>query len=53
MRFLIDQNLSPRLAGLLGAQGHDAVHTMDLGLETAPDDVVLSRARDDGRIAQA
>lgn len=50
MRFLVDQNLSPRLAVVLGERGHDAVHTSHLGLETAPDSAVLERARNDGRM---
>lgn len=35
MRFLLDQNRSPRLAELLRNAGHDAVHTLELGLERA------------------
>ena len=38
MRFLIDQNRSPRLADLLRDAGHDAVHTLELELEQAEDD---------------
>lgn len=40
MKFLVDQNLSPRLAQLLV----DAVHVRSLGLATAPDTEVLARA---------
>ena len=37
MRFLIDSNRSPLLAGGLKAAGHDAVHVRDHGLQaTAP-----------------
>lgn len=50
MRFLVDQNLSPRLATVLTEQGHDAVHTSDLGLDVAPDETVLERARADDRV---
>ncbi len=50
MKFLLDQNRSPRLAALLRAAGHDAVHTLDLGLERAEDDEVLVAAREDGRV---
>ena len=50
MRFLVDQNLSPRLAAFLGEHGHDAVHTSGLGLEVAPDAAVLERARNDSRM---
>lgn len=46
MRF---QNLSPRLADLLRAAGHDAMHVRDLGLASAPDEVVMTAARTDLR----
>ena len=38
------------MAGLLVGNGHDAVHTSDLGLETAPDQQVLGQARESGRV---
>jgi predicted nuclease of predicted toxin-antitoxin system len=38
------------LATALAEQGHDAVHTSDLGLDVAPDATVLERARADDRI---
>lgn len=50
MRFLVDQNLSPRLAEVLVEHGHDALHTSDLGLDTASDEAVLARARTEDRI---
>ena len=50
MRFLLDENLSPLLAGLLAAGGHDTVHVRDLGLLTAADRLVLERARTDRRV---
>ena len=50
MRFLVDQNRSPRLAQLLRQAGHDAVHTLERGLEQADDDVLLDMARDEQRI---
>ena len=50
MRFLVDQNLSPLLAEELRAAGHDVVHTGDIDLSTAGDDVILQRALDEDRI---
>ena len=41
---------SPRLAQLLREAGHDAVHTLERGLEPADDDVLLDMARDEQRI---
>ncbi len=49
MRFLIDENVSPRVAALLRSAAHDAVHVRDLGLASAPDEVVMSAARTDLR----
>ena len=50
MRFLLDNNLSPKLIDLLRAAGHDVTHVRDLGLAAAPDEVVLERARGEGRV---
>lgn len=50
MRFLIDECLSARLAVLLTAAGHDAVHVGDRGLLGAADDVVLAAALAESRI---
>ena len=50
MKFLIDNNLSPLLADALKAAGHDAVHVRDLGMQAAPDEAVLERARSDGQV---
>lgn len=44
MRFLIDNNLSPRLAESLRILGHDAVHISDVGLAADADSVVVSKA---------
>ena len=46
MRFLVDANLSPRVAQHVRDAGHEAVHVADLGLLSADDDVILRRAVD-------
>jgi Domain of unknown function (DUF5615)/Protein of unknown function (DUF433) len=35
MRFLLDENLSPKLVELLGRDGHEVVHVRDIGLASA------------------
>ena len=50
MKFLIDANLSPRVARLLNATVHEAIHVNDVGLGTAEDDVILQRAADAGEV---
>jgi predicted nuclease of predicted toxin-antitoxin system len=34
----------------LGSEGHDAVHLRELGLQRLPDDDILVKAREEGRI---
>ncbi|MBV9313192.1 MAG: DUF5615 family PIN-like protein [Pseudonocardia sp.] len=48
MKFLLDQNLSPRVAVLLRAGGLHAEHVRDYGLQTELDEVILVFARDNG-----
>ncbi len=50
MRFLVDNNLSPRLARLLTQAGHDAIHVRDLGLTGADDDTIFDAAAGQQRI---
>lgn len=50
MRFLVDENLSRRLASALGAAGHDAVHVAELGMSSASDLAILEAARTQNRI---
>lgn len=38
------------MAELLRDAGHDALHTLEVGLEAAEDDVLLRRALDEGRV---
>jgi predicted nuclease of predicted toxin-antitoxin system len=50
MRFLLDENVSYRVASHLKAAGHDAVHVSEIGLTSTDDAVILARARDEGRV---
>ncbi len=50
MRFLLDENVSYRVASGLKAAGHDAVHVIEIGLTSAGDEAVFARARDDDRV---
>ena len=50
MRFLVDECLSARLTQLLMADGHDALHVLDVGLQGQPDDVIMGEARSNHRI---
>ncbi len=50
MRFLIDNALPPKLAELLIAAGHDAVHVRTYGMQANTDDVILARALAENRV---
>lgn len=50
MRFLLGENVSCRAGLHLKAAGHDAVHVGEIGLTSTDDKVILSRARDQGRV---
>jgi len=50
VRFLIDNALPPRLALLLRASGHDAVHVRDYQIQAAQDEVILARAVEENRV---
>ncbi|MCG3133330.1 MAG: hypothetical protein HMLKMBBP_00475 [Planctomycetes bacterium] len=50
MKFLNDNPLDPKLARLLAADGHDAVHVAELGLAHAADDDVFARAAAEDRV---
>ena len=44
MRFLVDAQLPPALARWLAAQGHEAEHVADLGMQGASDAAIWSHA---------
>lgn len=50
MRFLLDENLSPRLAEPLRAAGHDVTHVHEVGLSGRDDETVIARARSEKRV---
>jgi predicted nuclease of predicted toxin-antitoxin system len=50
MKLLLDQGLPRSAADLLRAQGHDAVHTAEIGLSMATDLAIIARASDEGRV---
>lgn len=50
MRFLLDNNLSPRLGARLTEAGHDVFYVRDVGLAQAPDEVVMSPAEAEDRM---
>jgi predicted nuclease of predicted toxin-antitoxin system len=50
VRNLVDANLSPRVAELLNAAGHDAVAVREVGLRDAPDDEILDHALAEDRV---
>jgi predicted nuclease of predicted toxin-antitoxin system len=41
MRFLVDANLSPRVATLLSGDGFESIHVGDVDLLTATDQAIL------------
>lgn len=47
---MIDNQLSPRLATFLAERGHDAVHVMEVGLESAQDEVIWRWAIGQSRV---
>jgi predicted nuclease of predicted toxin-antitoxin system len=49
LRFLVDANLSPRVAARLRSSGHDVAHVGDEGLLTADDQTILAHASSMGR----
>ncbi len=50
MRFLLDQGLPHSTARLLREGGDDAVHTSEIGLARADDEVILAHGLAEGRV---
>jgi predicted nuclease of predicted toxin-antitoxin system len=49
VRFLVDNALSPLVAGQLRRAGHDAVHVREYGIHAGADEDILTRAKSEGR----
>ena len=50
MRFLTDVGASRTTAEELRRHGHDVLHLSEVGLHRLPDDEILARTREEGRI---
>jgi predicted nuclease of predicted toxin-antitoxin system len=50
MRFLVDANLSPRVATALSSEGFKSIHVGDVGLLTAADQAILDYAAASGLV---
>lgn len=50
MRFLADAGISPKTVEFLRRNGHDAVHVRELGMQRAPDAMLVEKARSEDRI---
>lgn len=50
MRFLLDQNISPKVAEPLRAAGHDVTVAREVSLRSATDETVMAAARSEHRV---
>lgn len=50
MRFLVDAQLPPALAGWLVSRGHEAQHVLEIFEASAPDTVIAGASRESGSV---
>jgi predicted nuclease of predicted toxin-antitoxin system len=50
IRFLLDMGIAQSTGQLLRSQGYDVVHLREQGLERLPDDRIVAKAKDEGRV---
>ena len=50
IRFLLDMGLAQSTGEFLRSLGHDAVHLRDQGLQRLPDERIVVKAQEEGRI---
>jgi predicted nuclease of predicted toxin-antitoxin system len=50
VKLLLDMGLGQSTADYLRAQGHDATHLRDEGLQRLPDEEIVDKARREGRV---
>ena len=50
MKFLLDMGLAQSTATFLRSEGYDSVHLREEGLQRLPDEEIIQKARQEGRI---
>jgi predicted nuclease of predicted toxin-antitoxin system len=49
IRFLLDMGIARSTGEYLRSRGHDVVHLAEQGLERLPDEMIVAKAKDEGR----